>query len=736
MSDQTWNEDDDAPPSAPALLVDRYEIGRELGAGGFATVYLGRDVRTGRHVALKQLRGTGNDRQLRRELVALRYAKFPGVVRLLDDLYVDGAAWMVLDLVEGTSFPGEDLPPLPPPEVVRERTIRLLTILARLHRLGLAHQDLKPNNVLVTAAGDPVILDLGIASAGWLRAARGDGFEGTLRYAAPEQRRALINGSGYDRRRADLYAVGAMLYEALTGLPPHPNLMGRAAWQALVVADVDPPFPPLDQRRSDLPADLIAFTHRLLSADAADRPADATAALRALGVPAPVLPAALTADLPDPAPDDALRALFHGPEPLLHLPSRSARRLLHRTEGRAADVAAELQRWLEDEVVTLDGDRLRVDREALSRLEQEDGAAHPGTADDLWRRWPNLQISLLRARESNDLAEERRLLVEVTATAIQLEDADALDHALRLTDDESGDHDLARSCASLIRFWSAACVRRDPALSEAQALLAPDGFDDERLDAHLMGCRFMTAFGRDFREAEELLEDMKGWSAESRYREARRFTWLGLLRYRQLRFEESAAAHRAAADLRDDAYGRLVAGCNEILPLLDGGNNAQAADRAAQLVVTAADLGAPRFESIARTVVALASYRAGQAVPLSEVDLIDHAEQFFVEASAIATANAAEAWRAEDRVTLDRVSNLILLHPRRDGRRPAELLLRALRCNAGLPNELPPAEDLRHLPPRVRQQIAALDAGVRPMHPSGPRWEVLSDDELSGLRME
>src|SRR5690606_16151984 len=130
--------------------------------------------------------------------------------------------FLVMDLVEGAPFPGRDLPV--PWHALRPMARGLLTVVGRIHAAGVMHLDLKPANVLVTAAGDVVILDLGLAGGPALGGAAGQAaLAGTERYMAPEQRR----GAGVPQ--SDLFAVGVMLWEALTGsLPPTERNTGSA----------------------------------------------------------------------------------------------------------------------------------------------------------------------------------------------------------------------------------------------------------------------------------------------------------------------------------------------------------------------------------------------------------------------------------------------------------------------------------------------------------------------------
>jgi hypothetical protein len=430
--------------------------------------------------------------------------------------------------------------------------------------------------------------------------------------------------------------------------------------------------------------------------------------------------------LPEPASPADLEPLFHGPEPLLHLPSRAARCLHARTAGARAAIADELQAWIDGEFVTPDGDRLRVDRESLARLEHGVDARVPygapvNPADvaellaardvgDLGRGWPGLQIALLQARDAGDADRERELLVEVTATAIQLEDLTALDHGLRLLDDESLHPDLARDCAKLVRFWRAAAVQRDPpAAAGYVGTLAP--FADERLDAHRQGAEFMERLNRDLPAAEAFLDDLRAWSAGSDYREARRLTWLGLLRYRQLRFAEAAEAHRRSGGLRSREVERLASLANELMARLEDRQFDHVVASARGAAIAAAAAGAPRLELLFLQHAAAAAYRSGvpcePSEPLLEASICVHPR----DATLLAITYSATAWRAGDFATVRRISERMSTLANSGQLRVPLALLSAIQAASSAPTPSQTAEfhwAIERAPPLVAMQIAAL----------------------------
>jgi eukaryotic-like serine/threonine-protein kinase len=204
-------------PEPKRLLVERYEVLGALGSGGFGNVMEGRDVATGRRVALKELVGKQARalERFKREFRALQNVHHPNLVRL-DALFEHEGAWYIaMELVEGTDLceyvrPGGVL------DFARLRAAfsGLAQALGALHELGFVHRDVTPANVRVTSTGRAVLLDFG------LLAQSGDETEatvvGTPAYAAPEQ----LAGSA-PAALADVYALGVCLYEGLTGALPH-----------------------------------------------------------------------------------------------------------------------------------------------------------------------------------------------------------------------------------------------------------------------------------------------------------------------------------------------------------------------------------------------------------------------------------------------------------------------------------------------------------------------------------
>lgn len=268
---------DQGPGGVPALAVGsvvarRYRLETVLGSGGFAWVYEATDQLSGDRVAVKlQPLTPGMDvRRIRRELAAMRLLRIPGVVTLLDDGVEDDRYYLVMECVDGAPFSGARGWP-----ALAEVVVALLETVGRIHAAGVVHRDLKPANVLVTAAGRPVVLDFGLAAGpGVGRAvAVGDGVVGTPGYIAPEQ---ILGGPLGPR--ADLYAVGAMLYEALAGKTP---LQGKT-WQETMMARAVANPEPIRALVPGMDPALAELIDRLVARDPDARPASAADALAAL----------------------------------------------------------------------------------------------------------------------------------------------------------------------------------------------------------------------------------------------------------------------------------------------------------------------------------------------------------------------------------------------------------------------------------------------------------------------
>ncbi len=235
--EETEPLDEALEPSVARTVGGRYALQRRIGTGGHGEVWSARDGLTGRDVAVKLLRdasrGTFSAR-VRREIAALRLLHVPGVVRLLDEGADELGAFVVMELLRGTAFPGRATPCTW--GEIAETTVALLETLGRIHHAGVVHRDLKPANVLVDDAGLPTVLDFGVAFAPM--EGTGDAapeMVGTPAYLAPEQvAREPVSPA------TDLYALGLMLYEALSGRSAFEGHAVQAVMYARVFRDAEP----------------------------------------------------------------------------------------------------------------------------------------------------------------------------------------------------------------------------------------------------------------------------------------------------------------------------------------------------------------------------------------------------------------------------------------------------------------------------------------------------------------
>ena len=206
-------------------LTGRYDIEREIGHGGMATVYLARDVRHQRNVALKVLLPElaaviGPDRFLS-EIRVTANLQHPNLLPLFDSGEAEGQLYYVMPYVEGESLRTrlDREKQLSIPEALRLGTA-IASALDYAHRHGVVHRDLKPENILLQD-GQPVVADFGIAlavsNAGGARITQTGLSLGTPQYMSPEQ----ATGDRAVDGRTDIYSLGAMMYEMLTGDPPH-----------------------------------------------------------------------------------------------------------------------------------------------------------------------------------------------------------------------------------------------------------------------------------------------------------------------------------------------------------------------------------------------------------------------------------------------------------------------------------------------------------------------------------
>ncbi|WP_236607098.1 serine/threonine-protein kinase [Sandaracinus amylolyticus] len=254
-----------------SFFADRFRVGPPLGVGAMGRVVQAHDLVSGHDVALKVLhreraRDAETIERFRREAAILESIGHPAIVRVLAMGEAFGVPWLALELVRGETLK-ERLRrgPMHPHEVVPVLNT-LCDALAAAHMRGVVHRDLKPDNVLLVTGGYPPckIVDFGLSSFTAAKTLTQTGsILGTPRYMAPEQ----IKSARDSDPRVDVFAVGVLIYEMLTGVSPYPaEDMGQ-----LLGCVLEGRVVPLAHRRPDLPPAVGAVIERAMARDRAQR---------------------------------------------------------------------------------------------------------------------------------------------------------------------------------------------------------------------------------------------------------------------------------------------------------------------------------------------------------------------------------------------------------------------------------------------------------------------------------
>jgi tetratricopeptide (TPR) repeat protein/predicted Ser/Thr protein kinase len=266
------------PQRTPAR-IGGHDILRELGRGAMGTVYLARQPSPEREVALKVVSGVGAGAAVRmqREVAALARLEHPGIARLYAAGEEDGVgvpvAWLAMEYVHGIDLRAWRAATMPDPRQVARLLVALCAAVQHAHAKGIVHRDLKPDNILVDAAGQPRVLDFGIARI----LGPDDGATlagqvlGSLPYMAPEQ---LGGDIGAVDARADIHALGVLAFELFAGRLPWPQLAQATLFEALAVHRAGAP-PALASVWPAAPADLSAIVRRAMDPQPARRYASA-----------------------------------------------------------------------------------------------------------------------------------------------------------------------------------------------------------------------------------------------------------------------------------------------------------------------------------------------------------------------------------------------------------------------------------------------------------------------------
>ena len=251
------------------LIAERYELEELVGTGGMSSVYRAHDRMLERDVALKVLHqeftaDTDYVERFRREARSVAQLSHPNIVTVIDRGEQDGRQYIVFEYVKGENLKAlvQRVGPLPEEEAVR-LALQIARALGFAHDRGLVHRDVKPQNVLLNGDGQAKVTDFGIARSLDVGGLTQTGtVMGTSDYIAPEQAR----GSQADAQ-SDIYSLGAVLYEMLTGEVPFPG----DNFVSVALRHINDPVPSVRDRRPDVSPRLDAAVQRAMAKDPRDR---------------------------------------------------------------------------------------------------------------------------------------------------------------------------------------------------------------------------------------------------------------------------------------------------------------------------------------------------------------------------------------------------------------------------------------------------------------------------------
>jgi predicted ATPase/predicted Ser/Thr protein kinase len=249
------------------IIGNRYQIEQELGAGGMGTVYRGLDKQSGDSVAIKKLKPQLSNPDLierfKREGEALRALKHPNIVQLLDAVEEDGEDFLIMEYVTGGDLSQKlEKGALPLKELLR-LAIDLCDALTRAHKLDIIHRDLKPANILIAEDGTVRLTDFGVALFGSKqRMTTVDSIIGTIDYLAPENFE-----TGLVDKRADIWAVGVILFEMLTGQRP----FSKASVNQTLSQIISGAIPDIEELCPQAPPALVDLIYRILTRNPDER---------------------------------------------------------------------------------------------------------------------------------------------------------------------------------------------------------------------------------------------------------------------------------------------------------------------------------------------------------------------------------------------------------------------------------------------------------------------------------
>src|SRR5438874_12440820 len=255
-----------------SVFDGRYRIIRKLGAGGMANVYLAEDQELGRRVAIKILddRHAADDsfiERFRREAKNAAGLSHPNIVSIYERGEAEGTYYIAMEYLEGRTLKELIVTKGPTPiPVAIDYTRQMLGALGFAHKNGIVHRDIKPHNVVVAPDGRLKVTDFGIARSGASQVTEAGSIIGTAQYLSPEQAR----GASVDQR-SDIYSIGIVLYEMLTGSVPFTGDTPLEIAMKHLSAVPEPP----SNKRPEVPRALDLVVLRALAKNPSDRYASA-----------------------------------------------------------------------------------------------------------------------------------------------------------------------------------------------------------------------------------------------------------------------------------------------------------------------------------------------------------------------------------------------------------------------------------------------------------------------------
>lgn len=568
------------PPSSPTIqantLVDeRYRLKERLGEGGFGQVWRAFDEMGKRTVAIKLFTVNPGQNPLWfwNELSILRSHRVPGIVELLDEGFWEGIPYLVMELVHGKPFPGTESDQV---DEILERAARLLDVLSLVHAEGILHHDIKPSNVLVNDAGDPILLDFGISADVNVDLLSSQKYVyGCVEYVAPERLRGEAPS-----QQSDLYSVGVMLYEALTGRLPFANRNTKK----LIQACIHKAAPRLNTKVPSLPSRIARLIDALLFKNPGQRPnsaAEVADMLRNTKVSSPDIPEWLASHHIDLNSKDNISAqrftpLFAGMERLFHEPSRAADELYARTQGNPAQIENEVGIWLR-RGARFEGNLLRVGRRALQpipapktaeirkasfqeRLEEAYRLIHQGPLDHAMQV---LMEAIKDLRGQKAPSSEETLIYEQLLSAWT--DIALADTTKRVFGPLQFELHRAPPTPLILHIdqmtnAAAAIAAGGPKALDLLNDLPP--FEDIRLETRRQGLRSVACRRCSPEVIKETYDSIDQWIEAHKNENialARYYFWRGWYCYQRSQFSEAAEMHLSASRLEPWPIGRASA---------------------------------------------------------------------------------------------------------------------------------------------------------------------------------